>query len=244
MFAREEQRRKHPYRTALDLGCGSGNWSIRLAQRGWNVTGVDIVQKAIRDARARAKVADVQARFVQGSITALRAADIGSGFTLVLDFGAVHGLTPEEVRDTAEGVSEVTADDAVLLMYAASPGGWRGPLPRGLSRAEIEDAYAGWTVVDDYPFELGGPSIRLSESDTSLASTLPRETGRSRDFAPRGCTVRRTMRSRSQNGQRKRLPARSSKSAGSSRRRSNKDPSQARSRGSGSDETREITTTW
>jgi len=43
LFDREEQRRRPPYGPALDLGCGSGFWAVKLAQRGWQVTGVDLV---------------------------------------------------------------------------------------------------------------------------------------------------------------------------------------------------------
>jgi len=119
------------------------------------VTGVDIVPKAVRIARERARRAGVEVRFVEESITALTAAGIGSGFRLVLDFGVVHGLPPEQVRAVSRAVTAVTTEDATLLMYAFSPGR-RGPLPRGLSREEIEQAYGGWRIVDEVAFELAG----------------------------------------------------------------------------------------
>ena len=61
-------------------------------------------------------------------------------------------MAPAEVKAVAREVSEVTTDDATLLMFAFSPGR-RGPIPRGLSRNEVAAAYAGWTVVDEQPFE-------------------------------------------------------------------------------------------
>ena len=36
-----------PLGAALDLGTGSGVWAVALARRGWAVTGIDIVAKAI-----------------------------------------------------------------------------------------------------------------------------------------------------------------------------------------------------
>jgi len=40
-------------------------------------------------------------------------------------------------------------------MYAFSPG-HRGPLPRGLGRAEIEQAYAEWSILDEEAFDVTG----------------------------------------------------------------------------------------
>jgi SAM-dependent methyltransferase len=153
LLEREERGREPPYGRTLDLGCGSGFWSVRLAQHGWNVTGVDIVPRAVRTARERARGAGVNAVFVHGSITALEAAGVGSEFRLILDFGVVHGLTPEQVRAVSHEVTAVATGDATLLMYAFSPGR-RGPLPRGLSREEIEQAYCEWTICDEEAFDL------------------------------------------------------------------------------------------
>ncbi len=155
LLDREESGREPPYGRALDLGCGTGFWSVRLAQRGWKVTGVDIVPKAVRTARERARRAGVEALFVDGSITALSAAGVGSGFRLILDFGVVHGLRPDQVRAVSREVTAVATEDAVLLMYAFAPGR-RGPLPRGISREEIEQAYGRWAITDEEAFDLTG----------------------------------------------------------------------------------------
>jgi len=80
LFDREENGRQPPYGQALDLGCGSGIWSVELARRGWHVTGVDLVSKAVRAAGERARQAGVEARFLEGDVTALRATGVGSGY--------------------------------------------------------------------------------------------------------------------------------------------------------------------
>lgn len=155
MLDREENGREPPYGRALDLGCGTGIWSVKLAERGWEVTGVEVVPKALRAARERAREAGVEVRFVQGDVTALRAADVGADFRLMLDFGTVHGLTPAQRGDVGREVSAVAAPDATLLMYAVAPGR-RGPLPRGMSHADVEAAYPGWKVTDEEPFDVSG----------------------------------------------------------------------------------------
>jgi SAM-dependent methyltransferase len=53
----------------LDLGCGAGQNSIWLAERGWTVTGVDIAPSAIRRATRAAKELNVAASFVVADLT-------------------------------------------------------------------------------------------------------------------------------------------------------------------------------
>ena len=155
LFEREEQGRQPPYGRALDLGCGRGQWSVTLAQRGWDVTGVDLVPRALHVARVRASDAGVKVRVVQGDVTALRDAGVGSGFRLVWDFGTVHGLTAAQRQAVGRKVSALATDDATILMLVWGPGR-RGPLPRGVSRRDLEDAFAGWQVTDEEAFDVTG----------------------------------------------------------------------------------------
>lgn len=147
LLDREESGRQPPYGRALDVGTGSGIWGIKLAQRGWRVTGLDIVDKALRRAHDRVREAGVEMRLVQGDVTALRATDVGTGFRLVLDTGTFHGLSADEREAMGREVSAVAAPDATVLLLAWAPKR-RGPLPRGVSRSEIEAAFPGWEVTD------------------------------------------------------------------------------------------------
>ncbi|OOG51069.1 methyltransferase domain-containing protein [Rhodanobacter sp. C01] len=52
-----------PVGTALEIGCGEGELSIRLAAAGWRVQGCDIAQEAVEEARRRAQVAGVSIPF-------------------------------------------------------------------------------------------------------------------------------------------------------------------------------------
>lgn len=152
LIAREENGHAPPYGRALDLGTGSGIWATELAKRGWDVTGIDIVDRALQRGHARVREAGVRVRFVQGNVTDLRAAGIGRGFRLLLDTGTYHGLKEDERRAMAGEVSAVAADEATLFLLVWAPRR-RGPLPRGASRDEIEAHFPGWrmtTVVPSY----------------------------------------------------------------------------------------------
>jgi SAM-dependent methyltransferase len=153
---REEAGQEPPYGPVLDLGCGSGFWGVELARRGWRVTGVDIIPKALRRARERALEAGVEMRLVEGDVTNLRTTGVGSGYPFLLDFGLFHDeLSDEQRAQMGREVSAVAAPGATLLMVAWAPGR-RGPLPRGASRADIEGAYPAWDVVDEKSVDVSG----------------------------------------------------------------------------------------
>lgn len=157
LFEREENGHEPPYGPALDLGTGSGIWGIQLAKRGWQVTGVDNVDKALRRARERVRDAGVDMRLVRGDVTALREAGIGSGFRLVLDTGTFHDLNSVQRQAVGREVTAVAAPDATLLMLV-----WpkrRRPLIRGASRTEVEAAFPRWRVTDVAPSGFQPPKI-------------------------------------------------------------------------------------
>ena len=157
LFDREQKGRQPPYGLALDLGTGSGIWGIDLAKRGWQVTGIDIVDKALRRARDRVQKAGVDMRLVRGDVTALQAAGVGSGFRLVLDTGTFHDLNSGQREAMGREVSAVAAPDATVLLLV-----WpkrRRPLIRGASRSEVEAAFPGWSVTDVEPSHFRLPKI-------------------------------------------------------------------------------------
>jgi SAM-dependent methyltransferase len=151
-----EQDGEPPYGSALDLGCGSGIWGIQLAKRGWRVTGVDIVEKALDRARERVADEGVEMRLVRGDVTDLSATAAGSGYRLILDTGTFHGFDSAQRTAMGREVSRISADDASVLMLSWVPKR-RGPLPRGASAAEIAEAFPGWTVEDLGPSHFEAP---------------------------------------------------------------------------------------
>jgi SAM-dependent methyltransferase len=73
-----------PLRRVLDLGCGTGGHVVALAQRGYEVVGVDRAPDMLERARARASTA----RFELGEIATIR---LGETFDAVLMMFAVLG---------------------------------------------------------------------------------------------------------------------------------------------------------
>ena len=164
LFAREEQGREAPFGSALDVGTGSGIWGVELAKRGWRVTGIDFVPKALDRARERVRQAGVDMRLMQSDVTALSEA-VGTGFRLILDTGTFHDFDAEQRAAMGRGVEKIAGPDATLLMLI-----WpkrRRPLIRGVSRDEIEAAFPGWTVTHVEPshFRLPKPLELLLRPD-------------------------------------------------------------------------------
>jgi ubiquinone/menaquinone biosynthesis C-methylase UbiE len=135
-----------PAGSALDLGCGTGDSSIYLAQHGWKVTGVDFVPKALDKARAKAGAAGLSINFVQADVTHLSQAGIGANFPLIVDNGCLHNMSDNDRDAYVREVSAVAAPDARLLIVAFLPGGRFGV--RGVEPAEMERRFAStWTLL-------------------------------------------------------------------------------------------------
>ena len=143
---------------ALDVGCGTGRDAVHLAQRGWSVTGVDAVPRALDAARKRAATGGVQVEWVQGDVTRLEDAGLDGGYDLVLDRGCFHGLPDDARAACARGVNALAAPGATLLMYGFSPG-FHGPAPRGISAEEIVARF--------------GSDWELASSERDPAAKLP-----------------------------------------------------------------------
>ncbi len=132
--------------TALDIGCGTGDSSIYLAQHGWQVTGVDFVAKALDKARAKASASKAQVNFAQADVTRLSSEGIGSGFGLIVDNGCLHSMSDGDRDAYVREVTAVAAPDARLLIVGFSPGTTR-PV-RGIDQAEVERRFtADWKLI-------------------------------------------------------------------------------------------------
>lgn len=135
-----------PVGTALELGCGTGDASIYLANHGWRVTSVDFVPAAVAKAKAKAKAANALIDFRQADVTQLSKAGIESGFALIVDNGCLHNMSDSDRDAYVREVSAVAAPGARLLIVAFVPGGRLGV--RGIDPADMERRFAtGWTLL-------------------------------------------------------------------------------------------------
>jgi SAM-dependent methyltransferase len=105
----------HPTGRALDMGCGTGTNVITLAQHGWQVTGVDFVKRAIREADRKVQQAGVIVELFVDDVTKLE--NVRGGFDLVLDIGCFHSLEPIEQQAYVQNLMRLMKPDSYYLMY-------------------------------------------------------------------------------------------------------------------------------
>ncbi len=103
---------------AVDLGCGTGANSVWLAQKGFDVTAVDISSLAIEAARKRATDAGVDVEFVCADVLDLP--DLGEPFSFFFDRGCYHVVRRVDAVLYANEVHKILADNAIGLVLAGN----------------------------------------------------------------------------------------------------------------------------
>jgi len=131
---------------ALDIGCGTGDSSIYLAQHGWDVTGIDWATAALARARKKAAATKVAVRFMQADATKLETYGFGTDFRLVVDNGCLHGLSDEGRDAYVRGLTSMVPSGGRLVLAGFLPGKRRGP--RGFDQDEIVRRFSpGWELL-------------------------------------------------------------------------------------------------
>ncbi len=106
----------HPPGKALDIGCGTGTNVITLAQRGWEVTGIDFASKAINHAKKKALQEGVEVDLRVDDITQPKI--LTESYDLILDMGCFHSLSADETRGYIRNLGKLLSPGGTHLMYA------------------------------------------------------------------------------------------------------------------------------
>ena len=157
-------------RTALDLGCGAGVFSVALALRGFKVTAVDLMPKALEFTRQRASANGVSIDCVEQDILTW---DHRGRYSLVLDSGTLHNLSGPAARRYRNQLRKWIAPDGDFVLghwgkrHALD---WRPIGPRRRSRRTLATFFAPFLVehaydaslIRDVPLPLG-PTVQGQE---------------------------------------------------------------------------------
>jgi SAM-dependent methyltransferase len=106
-------------RSVLDVGCGTGNWACMLAERGFEVVGLDPAEASLDVARAKPGAQRVQ--WILGDVTSLP--------ELAVDLATMTGnvsnvfITPREWQATLAGVYAALGPGGYLVFESVDPSG-------------------------------------------------------------------------------------------------------------------------
>jgi cyclopropane fatty-acyl-phospholipid synthase-like methyltransferase len=106
----------NPSGRALDIGCGTGTNAITLAERGWQVTGLDFSAQAIARARRKVRNKGLPVEFIQGDVNAFN--DLDGPYDLCLDIGCYHSLSLGSQAAYAEHLGHLIPPGGTYLMYS------------------------------------------------------------------------------------------------------------------------------
>lgn len=103
--------------TVLDLGTGPGTQAMRLAERGFQVTGSDLSEAAIQKAEGIAKEKGLDIAWKQDDILNSK---LDQKFDFALDRGCFHVLPPERRQDYVRVVEGLVKPGGYLFLKCFS----------------------------------------------------------------------------------------------------------------------------
>ena len=125
---------------ALDIGCGTGNNVIWLAQQGFAVTGIDSTELAISHAREKAKEAKIDCAF--HVLDFLNDTIPDAPYDFAFDRGCFHHFQEyDKLSEFAQKIAKILKNDGLWLTLTGNADETRkGPGPPQLSARLIVNA--------------------------------------------------------------------------------------------------------
>ncbi|MDT0543189.1 class I SAM-dependent methyltransferase [Streptomyces lonegramiae] len=153
----------------LELGCGTGTNAVYLARHGWRVAAVDLVDRAVRQARKKADAAGVDVTVLCGDATRLDEVGVLGPYDLFFDLSCYCGIPPHRRDAYAAGLTKRAAPGAQLLMFGYGPEAFDDPIS-GVTADELRAKFAGWQLTDVTPGTNPVPTFWFTLHRTSAAA--------------------------------------------------------------------------
>lgn len=134
-------------KTAVDLGCGTGNTLFPLARRGYRVTGVDISPQMIALARRKAKELGIAATFLVQDMRSFRLPGSVDLATCFHD-GLNYILDDEDLVRVFSRVQEHLTSEG-LFVFDLNALTWLAGMPSGAGEWEDENIHLSWRTRYD-----------------------------------------------------------------------------------------------
>lgn len=142
----------------LDVGCGSGDLAISLAQRGLPVLGIDFVDTAIAQAREKISTLPPEvARFLDFRVAdALQPSLLKRQFRAVVDSGFFHLFDPEQGDRFVDELASILLPGGRYYLLAFAVEFPIPHSPRQITETEVRARFSsekGWRIRDVQPAE-------------------------------------------------------------------------------------------
>jgi SAM-dependent methyltransferase len=134
----------------LDIGCGTGSNVVYLAEKGFDVSGVDISRVAIRKAVAKARERGVRCNFQVLDFTDTEAVSKTlSTFHTILDAGCFHSLSSQDRDSYADSLELVSHPGSLYLLWCFLHGSRLSYGPPGVGEQEVELRFSKrFTIIE------------------------------------------------------------------------------------------------
>ena len=131
--------------SVLDVGCGTGENALHLAERGHDVWGIDVSSVAVERAMVKSHARRQPVVFLVAD--ALEPEAVGRTFDTLLDCGCFHTLSDDErvrYRASMWALGAPGSRLHVMCFSEREPPGWG---PRRVTEAELRSTFEdGWSV--------------------------------------------------------------------------------------------------
>jgi len=132
----------------LDVGCGTGNFSIKLAKMGCDVTGIDISDNMLEIARKKAEAENLGIKFLHMDLNDLNF--IENEFDAVFSMAAFEFVDDEDAPNALEGMLNVVKKGGQVLIGTISSNSSWGELYQDESfMKNTVFEYAKFKTLDD-----------------------------------------------------------------------------------------------
>lgn len=166
----------------LDVGCGSGDLAIFMAQLGHQVIGIDFVETAIHRARQKASSLPPEtASYLDFQVAnALKPSLLQRQFGSVVDSGFYHLFDPDECGQFVDELAQVLLPGGRYYLHAFAIEFSIPNLPRQVSAEEIQARFTvdrGWKILEVQAVEFLSrvappvPAVRACIERLPLSST-------------------------------------------------------------------------
>ena len=142
-----------PTNPILELGCGSGDLAIYLAQLGYQVTGIDFVESAIQSAQAKCgSLPPETAQNLSFKVAdALKPSLLQQKFGAVMDSGFYHLFDPEQCERLVDEIAAILLPKGCYYLHEFAVEFPVPNVPRNITVDELRTLFTadkGWQIKE------------------------------------------------------------------------------------------------